>query len=66
MVKELENALKQLNQLNEKEQREIAALIQDELLWDLTLSNSQNKLSQMAEEALLEYKSGKTQEGDWQ
>ncbi len=33
--------------------------------WDTTLQNSQEKLNNLAQEALEEYKSGKTKQTDW-
>lgn len=65
MTAELEKVIKNLNQLPKEEQTAIAALIQDELLWELSLKNSASKLSSLAEEAIQEYQSGKTKKGDW-
>ncbi len=65
MTTELEKVIKNLNQLSNTEQNAIAALIQDELLWELTFKNSSKKLTGLAEEALEEYKAGKTKKTDW-
>lgn len=65
MTAELEKVIKNLNLLSKEEQTAIAALIQDELLWDLSLKNSSSKLGSLAEEAIQEYQSGKTKKGDW-
>ncbi len=60
MTKQLEKVIDELSQLNEAEQNAIATLIQDELLWELSLKNSKKELSKLAQEALNEHK-GKTQ-----
>lgn len=65
MTNELEKVIKNLNQLSQTEQNAIAALIQDEMLWDLTFKSSSRKLTGLAEEAIEEYKAGKTKKGDW-
>ena len=65
MTTELEKVIANLNQLSKAEQNAIANLIQDELLWDLTLKNSTKRLTGLAEEALEEYKAGKTKKTDW-
>ncbi len=57
----LEKALSELKKLPEKEQNNFAQLIMDELKWDSTFLETQNKLSMMAKEALAEYKSGKAE-----
>lgn len=43
----------------------VAKMLTDEIGWDVTLQNSQEKLSNLAQEALNEYKTGKTQQTDW-
>ena len=60
MLIELKNAIEKLEQLSEKEQQLIAQLIVDEIGWVLTLKNSENQLSSLAQEALDEYKKGET------
>lgn len=65
MTTELEKVIQNLNQLSKEEQTAIAALIQDELLWDLSIKTSSKKLSSLAEEAVTEYQKGKTKKGDW-
>jgi hypothetical protein len=65
MVKELEEVISTIEKLKDSEQREIAKMLHDEISWDKSLQNSQDKLSNLAEEALNEYKAGKTEEKGW-
>jgi len=60
MTTKLQEALSQLDKLPSKLQDEMAEMILDELNWQRTFDQSQNKLSNLAQEALTEYKSGKT------
>ena len=60
MVTELKKAIEKAEKLSDKEQQVIAQLIVDEISWDQTLKDSENQLSSLAEEALNEYKKGKT------
>lgn len=60
MVDELKKAVDKVEKLSETKQKEIARLIVNEIGWDQTLANSQDKLSSLAQEALDEYKSGET------
>ena len=65
MIAELKEVLSTIEQLKDEEQRQIAKMLSDEISWDNTLQNSQEKLGNLAEEALNEYKTGKTQQTDW-
>jgi hypothetical protein len=65
MTKLLEKVFDDLSHLSEAEQNAIAALIQDELLWDVSLKNSKKELSKLAQEALKEHKEGKTDNKGW-
>lgn len=65
MVTELKQVIATIEKLKDDEQRQIAKMLSDEISWDVTLQNSQEKLSNLAEEALNEYKAGKTQQTDW-
>ena len=65
MVAELKEVISKIEKLKDEEQREIAKMLNDEMNWDTTLQNSQEKLNNLAQEALNEYKSGKTQQTDW-
>ena len=65
MVAELKKVISTIERLEDDEQRQIAKMLSDEISWDVTLQNSQEKLSNLAEEALNEYKTGKTQQTDW-
>ncbi len=60
MVTELKKAIEKAEKLSDKEQQVIAQLIVDEISWDQTLKDSENQLSSLAQEALNEYKKGKT------
>ena len=42
------------------EQNAIAALLNEELGWEKSFDNSQSELQRLAEEAIVEYKKGKT------
>ncbi|MBY0435212.1 MAG: hypothetical protein K2U26_13975 [Cyclobacteriaceae bacterium] len=60
MVSELKNAVHKIEKLPTKQQREIAKVILDEVAWENSLIKTQHELSVLAEEAILEYKKGKT------
>jgi hypothetical protein len=60
MIDELKKAVEKVENLSKSEQQVMAQLILDEINWDQTLANSQVQLSILAQEALEEYKSGKT------
>ncbi|HLF63493.1 MAG TPA: hypothetical protein VI603_07065 [Saprospiraceae bacterium] len=65
MIDQVKKAIHQIEQLPREKQIEIAQLIQDELNWDNTLQQTQNELSNLAQEALKEYKAGNTSEKSW-
>lgn len=65
MVAELEEVISTLEKLKDNEQMKIAKMLTDTISWDVTLQNSQEKLGYLAEEALNEYKTGKTQQTNW-
>ena len=65
MIAELKEVLSTIEQLKDEDQKQIAKLLKDELSWNTTLQNSQEKLGDLAKEALNEYKTGKTQQTDW-
>ncbi len=60
MVSELKNAVKKAENLSNKDQKAVAKIILDELAWNQSFATSQNQLSKLAEEALVEYKKGTT------
>ncbi|GAA4448274.1 hypothetical protein GCM10023189_05900 [Nibrella saemangeumensis] len=64
MTTKLEKAISELNQLPESEQNAIAGLIEDELLWEISLKNSQQQLENLADEALREFQAGRTKAAD--
>ncbi len=65
MVAELKEVISKVEQLQDDEQKQIAKMLDDEIKWDTTLLNTQDKLSNLAEEARHEYKAGKTKQEDW-
>ncbi len=65
MVAELKEVISSIEKLKDDEQRQIAKMLRDEISWNITLQNSQEKLANLAAEALTEYKAGKTQQTDW-
>ena len=60
MTKLLEKAFEALNKLPENEQDNFAQLIIEDLKWDKSFTTSQDLLLIMANEAVEEYKTGKT------
>jgi hypothetical protein len=64
MTKLLEEAFSELNKLPENEQNNFAQLIIEELNWENSFASSQDTLLSMANEAITEYKAGKTKPFD--
>ncbi len=68
MTELLEKAIARLKTLSPNEQDAIAAMIMEELeeeiQWDASFARSQDTLAQLAAEAMVEYRAGKTQELD--
>ena len=68
VTKLLKRAFDQASKLPEQEQDVFAAWILEELeseqLWDKAFARSEKELSQLADEALEEYRTGRTQELD--
>jgi hypothetical protein len=64
MAELLQKVMAKLSELPEKEQEEIASLIlaeiEDEKKWQTSFANSEKQLEILAEEALTEFKQGKT------
>lgn len=64
MTKLLEQAFSEAAKLPTEQQEALAALILEEMAsetkWDELFARSQDKLAQMAQEALKEYRDGKT------
>lgn len=52
--------MKKAEKLPEEKQKMIAEIILDEIQWDVSFQDSQQKLMVLAEEALVEYKTKKT------
>ena len=65
MIIELKEVFQKIEMLDNEEQVSIAKMINEELGWENTLRNTQEKLSVSAKEAIEEYQSGKTKTGDW-
>lgn len=64
MIDELRQAVEKAEKLSAQEQKAIARMILDEISWDNAFINSQDKLATLAEEALAEFKLGKTKPMD--
>ncbi len=64
MTKLLEKAFSELNKLPENEQNDFAQLIIEELNWENSFAASQDTLLSLANEAITEYKAGKTKPFD--
>ncbi|MEP6645980.1 MAG: hypothetical protein ABJC12_02735 [Saprospiraceae bacterium] len=65
MIDAIKKAFAEIEKLHEKKQQELAQLIHDELSWENTFLQNQDLLSQMANEALNEYKTGKISDKEW-
>jgi K+/H+ antiporter YhaU regulatory subunit KhtT len=65
MIEELKEVISKVEQLHDDEQKQIAKLLDEELQWETTFQNTQDQLSNFAQEALAEYKAGKTKNEDW-
>jgi K+/H+ antiporter YhaU regulatory subunit KhtT len=65
MVEELKEVISKVEQLHDEEQKQIAKLLGEELKWETTFQTTQDQLSNLAQEALAEYKAGKTKNEDW-
>ena len=65
MIAELKNVIEKVEQLNNKEQKQIAKMLEAEIKWDDTLQNSKVQLTKLAKEALIEHKNSQTQQNDW-
>lgn len=65
MVQELQAVLSKVETLKEEEQRMIAKLLEQEIAWENTLKESQDFLSNLADEALQMHNNGKTIQSDW-
>ena len=65
MTNQVRKAIQKIEALPQKEQEDIAKLILEELSWNQTFKNTQDKLADLAREANEEYESGKTSDQDW-
>lgn len=65
MIAELKEVITKVEKLNNEEQKQIAKMLNEEIIWDATLKNSKEQLRRLAQEALAEHGSGKTQKKDW-
>jgi hypothetical protein len=61
MITELKIAIEQASELSTEKQKEIASIILDEIGWNSSFDKSQDQLFVLAQEALSDYKAGKTQ-----
>ena len=60
MTTALKKIISKLNKMPVAEQNAIASLLNEELAWKRSFEGSQNELSSLAAEAIIEYKKGKT------
>jgi K+/H+ antiporter YhaU regulatory subunit KhtT len=65
MITELKEVITKVEKLNNEEQKQIAKMLEEEINWDSTLEKNKEQLRNLAEEAIQEYKTGKTQKKDW-
>ena len=65
LINELKEIIDKVGQLKDEDQKAIAKLLEEELQWNKSIQSSQNQLSDLANEALEEYRKGKTKEKDW-
>ncbi len=65
MIDQVKKIFNRIANLPEKQQIELANLIEDEISWEQTFASSQEALAVLAKEAIQEYKSGKTSDQDW-
>ena len=57
MIDQVKKAIRQIEKLPREKQLEIAQLIQDELSWEETFNQTQDKLSNLAQEAIQDHQS---------
>ena len=60
MIDDLKKAIEKIESLSEEDQRYLADLILDEITWSQTFTKTADKLSNLANEALEDYRNGKT------
>ena len=60
MTTALKNIISKINKMPVAEQNAIAALLNEELNWKKSFESSEDGLLNLAEEAIVEYKKGKT------
>jgi hypothetical protein len=60
MTAQLQSAIHQMETLPESEQNALAHLIMQEIEWDKSFEQSQDLLSNLADDAMSEFKAGKT------
>ncbi|MDO8993252.1 hypothetical protein [Daejeonella sp.] len=65
MIAELKDLIIKIEQLEVEDQRQIAKMLTDEIMWKATLKNSAGKLEFLAKEAIEDYRNGKTKRTDW-
>jgi hypothetical protein len=64
LTKKFSNLIKEIEQLKNSEQDNLVDLINDELKWTKSFTNSQDLLAELADEALKEHKEGETLDMD--
>ena len=65
MITELKKVITKVEKLNNEDEKQIAKMLEEEINWDATVEKTKEQLKTLAEEAIEEYKRGKTQTKDW-
>jgi len=65
MIESMQTTINKIEKLPESEQKKLATLIEEELKWQEIESSASAELDQFVDEAISEYKSGKTLDSDW-
>ncbi len=65
MIEPMQNAIDKISELSEKEQKELANLIEQELKWQSMELKNDAKLEELANEAMKEFELGNTNEEEW-
>jgi hypothetical protein len=60
MIDDLKKAIEKIESLSAEDQKRISDLIWDEITWSESFKGKESKLSSLANEALEEYRLGKT------
>jgi ADP-ribosylglycohydrolase len=64
MIAESKEVITKVEKLNNEQQKQIAKMLNEEIIWDTTLKNSKAQLRKLTQETLAEHKSGKMEKSD--